>query len=363
MVLEGAMIMRKILVFLSCLVASQAYAATVIVLSNPKGADVVIDDKPAGKTPFRKSLPEGAHQLTLKKAEYQDLVQTVQVGKKLVVLRLELKPKTYPVDILFKSIGEQTMGWRAYTLGGVDVGGVPGTVELPLGQAKLILAKAGFADVPVVIVVTPDLRICMLDDPKPGTSVLLAKKVPVAQTVVIDFRKPKDIKNLMHQLVFRYEHLWQLYHGEIRGKSGPTDRARDYNYMLLRTQFQEITAVHISGRIIGPVAENFRIGIGPLNATFNWECGKQCHFRDGTRTVRLPRHLLTVGKLFDLLVTQEGKEYVVFVDGQEVFRTRVVLRGTVDVYPGYGSMIGVSLIEVQGVIGADPASRPSHKRW
>lgn len=162
--------MRILTMSLAILLASASEAATVIVVSNPRGADVVIDDIAVGKTPFRQSLPEGAHQLTLKKAEYQDLVQTVQVGKKLVVLRLELKPKTYPVDILFENMNKQTMDWHVFANDGTHLGTAPGTFNLSKGKVKLLLVKEGFSDIPIVTKVTGDVQVVDLEDPKPGRS-------------------------------------------------------------------------------------------------------------------------------------------------------------------------------------------------
>jgi len=164
--------MRSLLMptFLSVALSLCSEAATVIVISTPKGADVLVDGKPAGRTPFRKSLTEGAHQLTLKKAEHQDLVHTVQVGKKLVVLRLDLKPKTYPVDIVFEDVTEAAMDWHVFANNGTHLGTAPGTFEFPKGKVKLLLVKEGFKDVPIVAEVTGEPQVVTLENPKPGKS-------------------------------------------------------------------------------------------------------------------------------------------------------------------------------------------------
>ena len=58
-------------------IVEEALPAFVLIKSKPEGASVYIDDKPTGMTtPCQKSLPMGAHTLTLKKEMYESLTET-----------------------------------------------------------------------------------------------------------------------------------------------------------------------------------------------------------------------------------------------------------------------------------------------
>jgi len=149
--------------------ATPVDASIAIVISNPPGAEVLIDGKAAGKTPLRKSLTEGKHELTLRKDGCQDLVQTIDVGKKVLVLRLKLKEKLYPIDIVFENINKDTMDWYIFTPDAKCIGRAPGTVNLSKGKHKLVLIKDGFEDI-VVPMEIPGGESIILKDPTAGKS-------------------------------------------------------------------------------------------------------------------------------------------------------------------------------------------------
>jgi len=356
--------MKPLTSILALVLACQAHAATLIVTSDPSGAEVSLDGKQAGTTPYRKWLAAGTYELTLRLAGYEDLVQTVNLGDKLLMLKLELQQKTLPVDIMFKSINENTMNWRALDEDGTDIGAVPGTLQLPKGKVKLLLVKDGFKDVSVDIEVSKDLRTVVLDDPIPGKSSGIEGKAKQPSnkttTMVLDFRKCRSPKDVSKEILFKDESKWRIINGELRCQS---NRGFKYNYAMLRTRFKSITAVHIYGRIVGPGNCNFRIGAGPMNLVFNCLSHTGCEYKDGARNVCSPGYVLTSGKPADFLITLRGNNTIVYVDKKEVFRTSEKLSGTVAVYPANGSEIGITLIAVQGVPEETPATEPVPKLY
>jgi len=143
---------------------------TLIISSVPDDAEVLLDKESVGHTPFRQWVSPGNYGLTLKKDGYKELSRRVEVGRKMVILRLELKPKTYPVDILFKNMNEQTMDWHVFANDGTHLGIAPGTFGLPKGRVRLLLVKEGFRDIPLSVDVTGDPLTVDAADPRPGRS-------------------------------------------------------------------------------------------------------------------------------------------------------------------------------------------------
>lgn len=158
------------------LVTVQTNAATVVVVSTPKGAEVFVGKNLMGKTPCRLALPEGKYTLVLKHPKCENLTHFFAVGRKLLVLKLQLPPKKYPVDLLFKDLTQE--GWDVFTITPIKyVGTVPGTMMLPKGKYKLIAMRSGFADVRFSVTVkgdeipTPDKVLSVeLPTPKQGRS-------------------------------------------------------------------------------------------------------------------------------------------------------------------------------------------------
>ena len=128
-----------------------AQAATVMVVTTPDGADVVADGTRVGTSPCRFRLEEGAHTLVLTRDGCENLTHRVMVGRKLMVVELTLRQTRDTVDVYFKEIGEDTMGWLALSTKGQLLGEVPGTLAVVPGRSTLVLVKDGYRDARVTI--------------------------------------------------------------------------------------------------------------------------------------------------------------------------------------------------------------------
>lgn len=158
------------------LLTANALGATVIVTSTPTGADVTVDGESAGKTPRRLKLAEGLHDIQVSADDYTTHTETITVGKKLMQVKVAMKPKRYPVDILMKDDSET--GWVIFdgkTLVVEDgkLVTAPATIQLLKGTHKLRLMKQGFEDLLFSIVVKPNEETPLVevsDKPKKGYS-------------------------------------------------------------------------------------------------------------------------------------------------------------------------------------------------
>lgn len=162
--------MRFTSVIALLMVTAQVNAATVVVVSTPGGAEVFIGENSVGTTPCKLSLPAGKLKLTLKHAKAEDLLHEFEVGKKLVILRLKLPPKKFPVDLLFEDLSQA--GWSVFsTRPAAYLGRMPGTVMLSKGIHRLLAVKDGFIDVVLPITVGgTENQLFEVGDPKPGKS-------------------------------------------------------------------------------------------------------------------------------------------------------------------------------------------------
>jgi len=140
------------------LLVERADAATVMVTSSPSRAEVTIDGKVRGKTPLRLKLEEGLHDLTLTSDDYATHVGRINVGTQLLHHSVVMKPKTYPVDVMFTDPDE--VGWAVFDgerlmMAGPKLIKLPKTLQLPKGRQQLRFMKPGFKDISVTITVDP----------------------------------------------------------------------------------------------------------------------------------------------------------------------------------------------------------------
>jgi hypothetical protein len=160
----------KYLIVFAVLVASAAQAATVVIVSEPKGAEVSLSGSKLvyGKTPLRIQMDEGPCTIVLRKPDYVELTHSFTVGRKLVALKLEMKEKKYPVDFLFEDIGESTVDWLAVDKTGAIFGKIPGTLLLPAGKFQMLAVKHGFRDIRFSFAVTRNSMTVELKAPQKG---------------------------------------------------------------------------------------------------------------------------------------------------------------------------------------------------
>ena len=140
------------------LLVERADAATVMVTSSPSRAEVTIDGKVRGKTPLRLKLEEGLHDLTLTSDDCMTHVERINIGTQLLHHSVVMKPKTYPVDVMFTDPDE--VGWAVFDgerlmMAGPKLIKLPTTLQLSKGRHQLRFMKSGFKDIPGTVTVDP----------------------------------------------------------------------------------------------------------------------------------------------------------------------------------------------------------------
>lgn len=143
-----------VLAVLGVALASEVSAAIVLIDSSPRGAEVTIDGESKGKTPMGLKLEEGLHDLELSAKDYETYAERLNVGSASLKRVVEMKIKTYAVDVLFDDVSE--IGWAVFdgkqlTMSQSKITKLPATLQLSKGKNKLILMKAGFSDVRVTV--------------------------------------------------------------------------------------------------------------------------------------------------------------------------------------------------------------------
>ncbi len=181
-------------------------------------------------------------------------------------------------------------------------------------------------------------------------------RVPVRR---ITFHKPKVLDDFV--CARPQDAKWSVERGQMLIHS-----KGDTAYVTYRQYFSSISSVTIRGGIVPPSKRCFRACIGPIWMILNWEARDENHFRDAgigvgtSRTVTRPGALVP-GKIHEIRVSQEGEEVVVTIDGQQHYKTRATLEGTVTVYPALGSTIAVEEIVIEGRPASNiPVTGPAH---
>jgi hypothetical protein len=109
---------------------------TIHFTSSPDAADVVIDGKVAGATPYDHTGPCGPLDVTFTRDKYQSITQTVAAGETTVDVRLE-RPQ-FKVRVTSRPTGAMVK------VGGAEVGRTPVTIAVPgYETTTLQLVKSG----------------------------------------------------------------------------------------------------------------------------------------------------------------------------------------------------------------------------
>jgi len=151
-------------------------AATVLVTSKPSRAEVTINGEVRGKTPLRLKLEAGLHDVKLTAADCEPRIGRINVGMQLVRHSVVMKPKTYPVDVMFTDPDEA--GWAVFDgkrlmMTGPKLIKLPTTLQLTKGRHKLRFMKPGFKDISSTIAVDPAQEnqcVELANEPKKGYS-------------------------------------------------------------------------------------------------------------------------------------------------------------------------------------------------
>jgi hypothetical protein len=115
--------------------------------SSPTGAQVFLvtatGEQPLGLTPLKKvKLPRGVVTLRFKKDGYQDLLETVEIGRSRQNFVFNLIRVIKPATVEFISVAEFT--GAVFTIDGQPGGTVPGKVSAPPGRHNAVVTKDGF---------------------------------------------------------------------------------------------------------------------------------------------------------------------------------------------------------------------------
>ncbi len=153
---------------------------------------------------------------------------------------------------------------------------------------------------------------------------------------------------------------WRVTDGELVGMEGGGEKIE----ATLGIDFESISAVTVTGRIIAPFRHNLRLTVGPVNAIFNWERGVECHFRYFEQLTVHRVNLLVPGREHEIAVRQLTRKSIeLTVDGKRAWITQGTLDGTITAYPSQ-SAIGLREIRVLGVPTKHVwPDHPTHRRW
>jgi hypothetical protein len=163
-----------------------------------------------------------------------------------------------------------------------------------------------------------------------------------ANSHVIDRFLPETLE----RFIIPDRNLWRAEDGVAIGHAPDRGTPAVLTYNVA---FRRIAKAIVTGRILPPKNQNFRLTVSPIHMIFNWELADENHFYspNGTKT-RTTGHALTPGVDHRIAVVQEGQEAAVYVDEKEVYRTTAQLSGIVSIFPAEGSTIAVSKLEIQG---------------
>jgi hypothetical protein len=167
-----AVVMVMVMVMVMVL-AAPAHAASVVVTSEPEGAEVRVDDAVVGKTPCHVRLPRGSHTIALRAEEHEADVQTLVVAGSLLRHHAVLKQKTYPIDVLFEDLTQE--GWAIFDGKQLEFEGgrlvhAPATIRRPAGKYDFRLLKAGYKDIVLPVKVVGRATVLVQTKPRKGRS-------------------------------------------------------------------------------------------------------------------------------------------------------------------------------------------------
>jgi hypothetical protein len=163
---------------------------------------------------------------------------------------------------------------------------------------------------------------------------------PATETVHLTFTTPADLEGWIAT-----DGRWRVEDGYLVG-TAPTGKG--YPYLTFATHFATIDEVRIVGGLAPGSGRNFRVGVGPANAIFNWEMQLTSMFRTGFVGKSRADVLLQPGEDHEILFRQEGAQWRLIVDDQIAHEDTGLLHGTVTVFPMFGSTIRVKEITIRG---------------
>ena len=118
-------------------------AVSIMIKSDPLGADIFLNDKKVGKTPDLVDFSLGRNRIVLKKNDYKDKTETVNISanSNMNDLNYQLLPETVIIDVKSKPKGADIY------VDGVKKGKTNKKIELRPGKHQINLVKEGFNDV------------------------------------------------------------------------------------------------------------------------------------------------------------------------------------------------------------------------
>ena len=159
---------------------------TLVLNSEPEGAEVLLDGKEIGRTPLKESVEEGRHSIELRKTGYNPVVQTVQIKSSSVVKipRITLEYKKGSISISSAPSGARII------VNGQSYGDTPFKLsDLKPGNYAIKLEKEGFDPAERMVNLPPgehlDLKL-NLDSNTGGVDIVTQ---PAGLTLYLDGKK------------------------------------------------------------------------------------------------------------------------------------------------------------------------------
>ena len=156
---------------------------TLFITSRPSNAEVLLDGKPAGRTPFRESVEVGQHTVELRRQGYISQKKNVHIrsGSVLNVPLISLEVKSGSIRVSSKPAGAKI------TIGGKFYGDTPVQISnLKPGAYTILLEKAGFDPVERTVNLPPgkNLDIMLNLDSNTGGADIITQ--PAGLTLYLD---------------------------------------------------------------------------------------------------------------------------------------------------------------------------------
>ncbi len=156
----------------------------VTLTSTPKGAAVRLDGEAAGVTPWRGSLPSGAHTLALSLEGYEPLTETLQVSAGKAASRsFTLAPLPRAVSVTSEPAGAEVL------LDAAKVGVTPWSGEVSPGRHLLAVQAPGHVAFKKTLQVGPGPQLTEHAVLKPELAAVRITSTPPGATVTVDGKK------------------------------------------------------------------------------------------------------------------------------------------------------------------------------
>ena len=205
--------------------------------SSPSNAEVILDGKPFGRTPFGEQLEEGKHTLEIRRTGYNAVRKTVQIRSgsktKLPALVLEMKSSSIKID-------SQPAGARI-TVNNRQYGDTPQKIaDLKPGKYTIKLEKAGFDPAERAVNLPPGENLDLMFNLDSNTGGIDIITQPAGLTLYLDGKligiSERNADNRKSSKVFQVRNLKMGPHQLIIAHKRARPEKKVFNFSIRKGQ-------------------------------------------------------------------------------------------------------------------------------